>query len=75
MSSIKLILISVASVSFIIAVFSSRIYDWGTSCACNWGWERIAGIRQRNKHWALPLSQGFLFLCALFCLVAAVIIK
>jgi hypothetical protein len=63
-----------AIICIAIAIFSNALYNWGTVCTRRWGWTRIARIRERMKHWALPFSRALMILLAVGCLVAAVLL-
>jgi len=69
---LRIIFLTSAAVLIIIDIFCNVIYDWGTTCARNWGWNRIVRIRERNKHWALPFSQILLIVLAIGCLIAGI---
>jgi hypothetical protein len=70
--AIKIIFLASAAALIVMAIFCSPIYDWGTACARSWGWNRMVGIRERMKYWALPFSQILLIFLAIGCLIAVI---
>jgi len=68
---IKIIFLASAFVLLIIAVYSRKIYDWGSTSARRWGWNKIVMIRESNKHWALPFSKVLLVILAIVCVISA----
>jgi hypothetical protein len=71
----KIILLANAGLFLVIAVFANAIYDWGTDCARNWGWDGIVDLRERMKYWALPFSQVLLILLGIGCIVAVFLLE
>jgi len=69
---LKIIFLASAVALIVMAIFCNAIYDWGTACARSWGWNRIVRIRERTKHWALPLSQILLIFLAIGFLIAVI---